>query len=323
MPRVTRNIGNSPLSTLSSALIGTARRSSRRSAIPTVPLAPVSNPGTVSDGSSAGVHPRLRVNSGVPAVPPLTTLLAANNLAAFRQRMDALANRPELTVNTLGVAHGHAIEAVKIPSVGPKSLSVVITAGVHGNEPCGPGAAMLLIDQLLAQPELRTGIEFTIIPMANPRAYASNNRRTPENIDMNRVFMNDDGLPKEVSIIKNSIDDGAYDLALDLHSGKASRNGFWTLHRNAENILAPALKKFGQRWNLLSGDTKPYTMSHPGVGTSKNKSTLKDFFIERGAKWSVTLEAPGSISYPAQVLGQNDMVHEILREARRQSATLA
>ena len=279
--------------------------------------------GTVGGAGSVGTHPRLRLNSDSASVPPFTRLLPANDLDAYRHRLDALRQRSEVQVELLGHAHGHPIERVRLPSLGPKKLSVIITAGVHGNEPCGPGAAMLLIDQLLTDPQLRKGVEFTIIPMANPRAYDANMRRTPENVDMNRVFLNDDNLPEEVKVIKDSIDPGSYDLALDLHSGKASRNGFWTLHRNSESLLAPAIKRFGKRWALLSGDTKPYTMSSPGVGTSKNRSTLKDFFIERGAQWSVTLEAPGSLSYPAQVLGQNDMVHEILREARSRTRVLS
>ena len=35
-----------------------------------------------------------------------------------------------------------------------------------------------------------------------------------------------------------------------------------------------------------------------------------------GAKWSVTLEAPGSVSYVDQVLGENEAMHEIIAEAR-------
>ena len=120
--------------------------------------------------------------------------------------------------------------------------------------------------------------------MVNPRGYAQNNRRTPEDVDLNRVFLSDEPeLPKEVTVVRNALSRESFDLALDLHSGSTRRNGFWTLHRNAEDILAPAMARFGTRWSLLSGDTKPYTMSHPGVGTSKNRSTLKDYFIKAGA----------------------------------------
>ena len=323
MPTVIRNNVSRLSNPLNSPLVGVHGLGRESRSGLTGPLAPSSGPVAARSSGTAGTHPRLRLLDAPPSVPPFAKILPAHDLAAYRQRISQLGQRSEVTVNVLGTAHGHAIKAVKLASVGPKQLSVIITAGVHGNEPCGPGAAMLLIDQLLAQAELRKGLEVTVIPMANPRAYAAKSRRTPENVDLNRVFLADQDIPPEVSIIKDAIAHGAYDLALDLHSGKASRNGFWTLHRNAKNLLAPALKRFGTRWTILSGKTKPYTMSHPGVGTSKNRSTLKDFFIERGVKWSVTLEAPGSISYPAQVLGQNDLMHEIIREAQTQKRSLS
>jgi len=263
---------------------------------------------------------RLRVATPASAVPAFSQILPANDLSAYRRRIDAYRQQNNLSVRTIGEVQGESIEMIKLPSVGPKQLSVVITGGVHGNEPCGPAAALLLIDQLIARPELREGIEFSIVPMVNPRGYSQNHRRTPEDVDLNRVFLSDEpALPKEVTLVRDALSRESFDLALDLHSGSSRRNGFWTLHRNAEDLLASAMARFGTRWSLLSGDTKPYTMSHPGVGTSKNRSTLKDYFIKAGAKWSVTLEAPGSLDYMAQVLGQNDMVHEIVTEAKSKS----
>ena len=256
------------------------------------------------------------------AAQVLKRIVGAHDFDAISKRIDALKGRPDLTVEKLGEVDGKPIEAVHLPSTGqgPATLNVVITGGVHGNEPCSSGAAILFLEQLLANPELRDHISATIVPVVNPRALVVGTRRTPEDVDLNRHFVDDHDAPEEVGILKNMLKDRHYDLALDLHSGKAKRNGFWVLHRQAEEILKPAFAEFTKEWPVLHGDTKPYTMETPGIGVSNSTDTLKDLHIENGVKWSVTVEAPGSISYLDQVLGENDMVHGIIAEALKKLA---
>jgi len=252
-----------------------------------------------------------------PVLPQGARILAPHNMPALYARIDGLRQDPRVAVQEIGAVQGHPIHALRItdPGEGPK-LKVLITAGVHGNEPCGPGAAMLMIDQLLADPELLQGLDVTILPALNPRGLIAKSRRTPEDVDLNRVY-GTDGAPEEARIAAGYLAGQRYDLAMDLHSGAKKRNGFWALHRNAADLLTPALRNLGQRWPLLSGDTKPYTMSSPGVGTSKNRSTLKDFIFNEGTPRTATLEAPGSVDYLQQVLGENAMMHSIVAELRK------
>ena len=56
------------------------------------------------------------------------------------------------------------------------------------------------------------------------------------------------------------------------------------------------------------------------MGTSTNRSTLKDFVYAQGTPRTVTLEAPGSLDYMQMVLGENAMVHAIVGELRARAA---
>jgi hypothetical protein len=256
------------------------------------------------------------------AAKVLQNIVGAHDFAAISARIDALKTRSDLEVEKLGEVEGKCIEAIHLPALGgsPPKLSLVVTGGVHGNEPCGAGAAILFLEQLLAHPELREEISVTIVPVVNPRALVMGTRRTPEDVDLNRHFRDGHDAPEEVDILRNMLKERDYDLALDLHSGKAKRNGFWVLHREAEEILKPAFAKFTKEWPVLHRDTAPYTMDTPGIGVSSSSDTLKDLHIENGVKWSVTVEAPGSVSYLDQVLGENDLVHGILTEALKKMA---
>jgi hypothetical protein len=64
-------------------------------------------------------------------------------------------------------------------------------------------------------------------------------------------------------------------------------------------------------------------MAAPGVISSdppgpdgKHKGTLKDYAMDNGARWAFTVEAPGSVSYIDQVMGENEIVHQTILQAR-------
>lgn len=268
------------------------------------------------------------------AADVLQGVVKANDIEDVQRRIDNCAGRPGVELETLGQVGGHAVRAVHFAHTGtaPKAkLNVVVTGGVHGNEPCGTGAAVLLMEQLLDHPRLREEVAFTVIPLLNPRGYAAGERRTPEDLDLNRNFHHDSNIdddasrPKEVKMLESVLENRDFDLALDLHSGYAKRDGFWVYHRNGEDLAKPAMKRFARDYPALNPDNHNQPMAAPGVimsdlppdPSAPHKGTLKDFAFAHGAKWSFTVEAPGSISYLDQVFGENELVHQFVLEARR------
>jgi predicted deacylase len=61
--------------------------------------------------------------------------------------------------------------------------TVVIIAGIHGNERSGPVAALRILDEV----DLLRG-RLIVVPVANPGAYEAGTRRAPEGEDLNRRF---------------------------------------------------------------------------------------------------------------------------------------
>ena len=268
------------------------------------------------------------------AADVLDGVVKANDIQDVQKRIDNCAGKPGVELETLGEIGGHPVRAVHFSHTGsspaPK-LNVVITGGVHGNEPCGTGAAVLLMEQLQADPRLREEVAFTVIPLLNPRGYAAGERRTPEDLDLNRNFHPEAdhhdaaARPEEVKMLESVLGNRSFDLALDLHSGYAKRDGFWVYHRNGEELAKPAMKRFARDYPALNPDNHNRPMVAPGVIMSDmppdpdapHKGTLKDFAFSHGAKWSFTVEAPGSVSYLDQVFGENELVHQFVLEARR------
>ncbi len=264
------------------------------------------------------------------AADVLQGIVQANDISAVEARIADLTARG-VSTTTLGVVDGHSIAALHLPHTGAAPqprLKVVVTGGVHGNEPCGTAAAMLLLEQLMADPRLREDVAFVVVPLVNPRGYAQGTRRTPDNIDVNRSFGTDaEGDSEEARLLRAFYDDTDVDLAIDLHAGYSSRDGFWLYHVNAAELAADAMSGFAEDFPTLSPQSAGKPMVAPGVVESAPRApgeahagTLKDYAIDAGARWSFTVEAPGSVGYVDQVMGENELVHQLVQSARRLQA---
>ncbi|MFH1808389.1 MAG: succinylglutamate desuccinylase/aspartoacylase family protein [Pseudomonadota bacterium] len=256
----------------------------------------------------------------------LGRVVPANDVRGVHRRIDELASLPGVQREHLGSVDDWPLDALHLPCTSPPpALRLLVTGGVHGNEPCGPSAALLLAECVAANPTLRGRIDLTVIPLLNPRALDAATRRTPEGLDLNRAFRDGPDAPSEVRAVAGLLDQHTYDLALDLHSGKAKRNGFWVLHHGARDLMEAAMRRFDERWPVLNGNTRPYRMAVPGVGESGNDDTLKNFVARRGVPETATVEAPASVGFLDQVLGEVDLVQHILVEAlaRRPGSVVA
>lgn len=232
------------------------------------------------------------------AAAKLRTLVPPNDVPATLKRIDELRTVYGLRSTNLGDVAGVPMEALELPSVGPPKKWICITAGVHGNEPSGVGAALLLIEQLMERPELRRGLEISVIPLVNWRSLAAGTRETLDGRDLNRTFApGDPDAPLEARLVDAYLEARDFTHGYDLHSGGGSRNGHWILHLGEPALYQKAIRRLGERYPLLRDHTRPYALSEPGLGVSANGDTLKGLFVDRGALTSATLEAPGSISY--------------------------
>ncbi len=248
----------------------------------------------------------------------LGSVVEPNDVAAIYERTRALPAKVETIGVVSDATRSREILAARFPTTNGSEpeLRVVITGGVHGDEPAGAGAALAFAEWLATNPVIRERVEFVVIPMVNPRGLEDGTRRTPEDVDTNRSLGPDaEHKTQEGKIVTAFLENNAFDLGIDLHSGSPKRNGFWLMHRGAEDLLGPVMKAFDVEWPVLAGDVRPYIAQRPGVLVSRNAGTMKDEFVRCGARWGVTVEAPRSISYLDRVFGEMELIQRIVGAA--------
>lgn len=117
------------------------------------------------------------------------------------------------------------------PEPEPKK-PIVITTGVHGNEPSG----WLIQDQLKE-------LGFVVFGPCNPWGIKNNNRHLEDGRDLNRIFANDDS--DEVKAVKEFLAANPPGLLLDLHEDPDGTGAYLIQHGPDDEIgrkIVDALK---------------------------------------------------------------------------------
>ena len=131
------------------------------------------------------------------------------NYAKITERLKRL----DLPIELLGTVHDYPIHQIRLASSAHTSQRVLITGGMHGDEPAGVEAVL----QFLARDNtaLLKNFSFLVIPCINPYGYVHNTRETLDGIDINRAFETED-VP-EVAIVKKVLGKTQFSLAIDFH----------------------------------------------------------------------------------------------------------
>ncbi len=132
---------------------------------------------------------------------------------SYRQvvrRVEALASQGR-TVETIGTVEGHPVHRIRAGS--PQGSRLLLTGGVHGDEPAGVEAVLRFVeedmDSWLGQ------VAFTAIPCVNPGGYVRGTRENGAGADVNRSFEDDD-VP-EVQVLKEALEGCRVDAFVDCH----------------------------------------------------------------------------------------------------------
>ncbi len=126
------------------------------------------------------------------------------------RRVEALASRGP-TVDTIGTIEGFPV--FRIRAGRPRRLRVLITGGVHGDEPAGVEAVLGFVEQDM-DPWLGQ-VEFTAMPCVNPVGYERGTRENGAGADVNRSFEGSD-VP-EVQLLKKALEGCRVDALVDCH----------------------------------------------------------------------------------------------------------
>ncbi len=96
-----------------------------------------------------------------------------------------------------------------------KSNRVLISAGIHGDEPAGVETICTFLENKRYEDYLDKW-EITILPCINPYGFENNTRENHENKDLNRLFKDHDS-PLEVQLAKSIFSPSYFDITIELH----------------------------------------------------------------------------------------------------------
>ena len=155
------------------------------------------------------------------------------NYAEIVKRLECL----KIPIERLGTAHSYPIYQIRLASSADISRHILITGGVHGDEPAGVEAVL----QFLARDNtpLLKNFSFLVIPCINPYGYVHNTRETLAGVDINRAFETDD--VAEVAIVKQALRQNQYALAIDFHEDYDATGFYLYEGKRDEKYIGPDL----------------------------------------------------------------------------------
>lgn len=231
------------------------------------------------------------------------------------ERMDALTvSYPGLTaVRTIGtVTADHLpIRAIVIAAAADDAAlirpKILVTGGIHGNEPAGVEIALRLAEHLAAAygdeqtiTSLLDGVEIHIIPVINPWGYDRRTRKNATGIDINRDF----GLPdpdlsegddpdwlrpwtggflsEEAIVLRDLCESEGYLFSLQGHAGAEC------LSLPIDYLALPAAEEEHPAFILTYLPIYPLFTAYGQVFTDAVRSAgMEDFYMIEGGDWYI------------------------------------
>lgn len=231
----------------------------------------------------------------------MTDKAAPNYTEVLSRLRSSLDDSASLTV--LGEVANYPVEFLVLGA--GNSRRVLISAGIHGDEPAGVEAICALLERKVLSSYTGTW-EISLIPCINPFGYEKATRTNHEDQDLNRHFKSANP-PGEVRLVQ-SVFHSPFDLTLELHEDVDSA-GYY-LYESGEADLTGSLPG-----RMLSEVEKvmPLNMSSeidgsPASGGVISRVPLAEemnwwpmalYARSKGARYCMTLEtAPG---FPMEV----------------------
>jgi succinylglutamate desuccinylase/aspartoacylase family protein len=176
---------------------------------------------------------------------------------------------------------------------------IYISAGIHGDEPAGPLAAL----KLLQENQWPENLDLWFCPCLNPLGFAANTRENARGIDLNREYLNP--LAEEIKAHITWLErQPNFDLCLLLHEDWES-HGFYLYEQNPErrrSLAEPMIEAISQVCPIdpneeIEGRPAQNGIIRPSFDPASRPKWPEAFYlITHKTRLSYTLEAPSD--YP-------------------------
>lgn len=163
----------------------------------------------------------------------------------YAQVVERLRALPGARAEVVGDATGHPMWGAVLGSDADDRIDVLMTAGVHGDEPAGVEAALQFFEG-----EGRAYLDrfrVRLVPCVNPSGFEARTRVNGNDVDINRSITADD-VP-EAACLRSLVEGRRYALFLDLHEDYDA-TGFYMYEIERQNRLlggriVDAIKQIG------------------------------------------------------------------------------
>lgn len=130
----------------------------------------------------------------------------------FTERLASL-NLSHTQIAIVGIVDNYPIHRISLGSGQGVHKNILITGGIHGDEPAGPASVLRFLER--DNTHLLQHFKFLILPCINPYGYAHNTRENKRGVDLNRSF---DGTGiAEVELVKEAVVGQRFDFCIDFH----------------------------------------------------------------------------------------------------------
>ena len=155
------------------------------------------------------------------------------NYAEITERLKRL----DVPIEHIGTVHNYPIYQIHLASIINTPKHVLITGGMHGDEPAGVEAVLHFLER--DNTVLLKNFSFLVIPCINPYGYVHNTRETLDSIDINRAFETED--IAEVAIVKEALGQTQFSLAIDFHEDYDATGFYLYEGKRDEKYIGPKL----------------------------------------------------------------------------------
>ena len=198
-----------------------------------------------------------------------------------------------------------ALRRSPLSTINPQlSTRLYISAGIHGDEPAGPLAALNLIRENRWPPD----VEIFLVPCLNPIGFTLNTRANAEGIDLNRDYRHPKSAETRAHIawLKRQ---PKFDLYLCLHEDWEA-HGFYLYEQNpdgqpslAEKMIAAVQKVCPiDRSEIIEGRTASGGVIQPKINPAERLDWPEAvYLITQKARQGYTLEAPSDFALAMRV----------------------
>ena len=158
------------------------------------------------------------------------------NLRNYAEVTERLKNL-DVPIELLDTVHNYSIYQIRLAASMDTPKHVLITGGMHGDEPAGVEAVLQFLER--DNTALLKNFSFLVIPCINPYGYAHGTRETRNGVDINRSFETDD--IAEVAIIKKALGQTQFSLTIDFHEDYDATGFYLYEGKRDEKYIAPKL----------------------------------------------------------------------------------